>query len=367
MKRAYISFFIITIVFFSCTRQKNSPPVLLPSNLNVDIQVSNTIEGLVNVSASADAANYYSVEFFNENGSSVIESNDGSAFFQYTESNDYKIIVRAHATFDNYIEQEDSVSIIITEIPGGSSDEGYTTPLSYSGYDLVWNDEFDGTALSSDWTFEIGSGGWGNNELQYYRSQNTEVTDGYLVITAKNELYGGSNYTSSRIVTKDLQSFQYGRVDIRAKLPQGKGIWPALWMLGNSFTTIGWPACGEIDIMEMVGNNFTNEGNNTIYGTAHWDNNGSYAQFGGQSQLSSGKYSDEFHVFSIIWDSNSIKWYRDDNLFQQIDISVSGLSEFQEAFFFIFNVAVGGNWPGNPNSSTPFPQEMKVDYIRVFQ
>jgi len=150
-------------------------------------------------------------------------------------------------------------------------------------------------------------------------------------------------------------------------LPQGKGIWPALWMLGNSFTTIGWPACGEIDIMEMVGNNFTNEGNNTIYGTAHWDNNGSYAQFGGQSQLSSGKYSDEFHVFSIIWDSNSIKWYRDDNLFQQIDISVSGLSEFQEAFFFIFNVAVGGNWPGNPNSSTPFPQEMKVDYIRVFQ
>jgi beta-glucanase (GH16 family) len=138
-------------------------------------------------------------------------------------------------------------------------------------------------------------------------------------------------------------------------------------MLGDSYTTVGWPACGEIDIMEMVGSNYGGLGNKTVYGTAHWDNNGQHAQFGGSNQVNSLNLSDEFHVYSIIWDSNSIKWYRDDILYHQIDITPAGLSEFHQPFFLIFNVAVGGNWPGSPNSNTQFPQKMIVDYVRVFQ
>ena len=245
---------------------------------------------------------------------------------------------------------------------GGDNDEGYTTPDSYPGLNLVWADEFNGTSLSQgNWSYETGGGGWGNNELQTYRdgTNNATVADGRLVIEAK-QING--NYTSARIVTRGKQSFKYGRVDIRARLPQGQGIWPALWMLGESFTTVGWPACGEIDIMELVGHQ-----PNRVHGTVHWQNEGSHAEYGDNTTLSSGTFSDEFHVFSIIWDDQQIRWYMNDNLYNTINITGSELSEFQEEFFFIFNIAVGGNWPGSPDSSTEFPQKMTVDYIRVFQ
>ncbi len=363
--------FILTflLISFSCSQKQNEPVVLLPSDLNVEIEVSGSVEGLVNVYANANSANYYGIEFFHNNGSSLIESTDGSASYLYSETNVYKIIVRAHSSFDHYIEKEDSVSVSVSQNSGGIPSTGYITPLSYSNYDLVWNDEFDGTTLSDDWMHEIGSGnnGWGNNELQYYRSQNTEVNEGYLVITAKNEAFGGKSYTSSRIITRNSQSFQYGRIDIRAALPQGQGMWPALWMLGDLYTSVGWPASGEIDIMEMVGSNYGGTGNKTVYGTVHWDNNGQHAQFGGSNQVNSPNLSDEFHVYSIIWNSNSIKWYRDDIFYHQIDITPSDLSEFHEPFFLIFNLAVGGNWPGSPNANTQLPQKLIVDYVRVFQ
>lgn len=245
---------------------------------------------------------------------------------------------------------------------GGDDDEGYTTPDSYPNLTLVWGDEFNGSSLSQgNWTYETGGGGWGNNELQTYRdgTNNATVANGRLVIEAKKE---NGNYTSARIITKGKQSFKYGRVDIRARLPQGQGIWPALWMLGENFPTVGWPACGEIDIMELVGHQ-----PNRVHGTVHWENAGSHAEYGDNTTLSSGTFSDEFNVFSIIWDSQSIKWYMNDNLFNTITITDSELSEFQEEFFFIFNIAVGGNWPGNPDANTQFPQKMTVDYIRVFQ
>lgn len=253
--------------------------------------------------------------------------------------------------------------------PGVINPDGYSTPETYAGYTLAWSDEFNGTSLSSDWTHEIGTGnsGWGNNELQYYRSENTTVKDGYLIIQAKKESYMGRQYTSSRIITQGNKSFKYGRIDIRATLPFGQGIWPALWMLGSNFSTVGWPYCGEIDIMEMVGGS---NGDNTVYGTLHWDNNGSYActcDQGNDYSLSSGIFANEFHVFSLIWDNQKIQWYVDDNLFKTVDITPADLSEFQNEFFFIFNVAVGGNWPGNPSASTQFPQQMVVDYVRVFQ
>lgn len=242
---------------------------------------------------------------------------------------------------------------------------GYTTPESYEGMTLVWSDEFDGESLNTDdWTYEIGGHGWGNNELEYYTNKNTSIVEGNLVIEARKESQGGRLYTSSRIVTMDKQEFQYGRIDIRAALPYGQGIWPALWMLGSNFKTVGWPACGEIDIMEMIGGGGREK---TVHGTVHWSNGGDYASFGGHYNLGSGTFSDEFHVFSILWDENEIIWYVDDVQFHVIDIRGDNLSEFRQPFFFIFNVAVGGNWPGNPNGSTLFPQRMIVDYVRVFQ
>jgi beta-glucanase (GH16 family) len=243
---------------------------------------------------------------------------------------------------------------------------GYSTPDHYSGMSLVWQDEFNGTALDlTNWKHDLGGHGWGNNELEYYQEKNTSVQDGYLVITAKKEDVESRNYTSSRIKTQGLKEFQYGRIDIRALLPKGQGIWPALWMLGANIDAVDWPACGEIDIMEMIGGP---SHDNKVHGTAHWDNAGTHASTGGSKSLTEGKiFANEFHVFSIVWTSTAITWYLDDVQYYVIDTTPSELSEFQNKFFFVFNVAVGGDWPGNPNTTTVFPQRMVVDYIRVFQ
>lgn len=244
---------------------------------------------------------------------------------------------------------------------------GYESPVTYPGYTLVWNDEFSDSTLNlSDWSYEIGTGnnGWGNAELQYYRAENTNVANGLLTIEAREEFFAGSNYTSSRIVTKGKQTLRYGKVDIRAVLPQRQGLWPALWMLGQSVSSVGWPYCGEIDIMEMIGGNGRE---NTSYGTIHWDNAGQYRYLGESTTLSSGTLADQFHVFSIEWDSSSIRWFLDGKQFNAIAITPAAMSEFREEFFFIFNVAVGGRFPGYPDSSSVFPQRMQVDYIRVFK
>ncbi len=245
--------------------------------------------------------------------------------------------------------------------------DGFVSPTSYDGWQLVWQDEFEGRELNPDnWQFEIGNGenGWGNNELQYYRSENTSIVEGNLVIEAKKETFSGSNYTSSRLVTLNKQQFKYGRIDIRATLPYGKGIWPALWMLGANFETVGWPACGEIDIMEMIGGG---ENDDTVYGTVHWQAGGIHAEYGGNKALPNGALKSKFHVFSIIWDESKIVWLVDDQEFHVIDTTPSGLDEFREDFFFIINMAVGGNWPGSPDLTTVFPQWLIVDYVRVFQ
>ena len=243
---------------------------------------------------------------------------------------------------------------------------GYSTPETYSGYSLDWSDEFSGNTLNqSDWNFETGAGGWGNNELQYHKPDNTSVRDGVLIIEAREENVGGANYTSSRITTQNKQSFRYGRIDIRALLPEGQGLWPALWMLGQNFSSVGWPAAGEIDIMEMVGGDGRED---TVHAHTWWSNNGQTADYGGSYKLAAGEtLASAFHVFSLKWTAQSIIWYIDDIQFHIIDITPAGLAAFQEEFFFIFNVAVGGNWPGPPNASTVFPQRMLVDYIRVFQ
>ncbi|MFE9277341.1 RICIN domain-containing protein [Paenibacillus glucanolyticus] len=231
-------------------------------------------------------------------------------------------------------------------------------------WNLVWSDEFNGTSLNrANWTPEIGtgSGGWGNNELQYYtdRAQNVQVTGGNLVITAQKESYGGMNYTSARIKTQDLKTFTYGKVEARIKLPSGQGLWPAFWMLGSNITSVGWPKSGEIDIMERVNNN------PYVNGTVHWDAGG-HAEYG---RVSGNLDFSQFHVYSMEWDSKYIRWFVDGVQFNEfyIENGTGNTEEFQRPFFILLNLAVGGNWPGSPNNATPFPSQMLVDYVRVYQ
>ncbi len=253
-------------------------------------------------------------------------------------------------------------------IPSG----GYQSPESYEGYNLTWADEFNGDELNlADWTYEIGDGcpnncGWGNNELEYYRDDNTSIVDGHLVITAKQQNFGDRDYTSSRLVTKGKQQFKFGRIDIRAALPKGQGIWPALWMLGSNIDAVGWPACGEIDIMELTG-----DLPNRVVSTVHYGANNSQHQFNSVSRFAEEgeSYQDEFHVYSINWENNIIEFMVDGEVYHTITpSSLNGAAyPFNKNMFFIFNVAVGGNWPGSPDASTSFPQHMIVDYVRVFQ
>jgi beta-glucanase (GH16 family) len=363
MNLRFILILQLSLIFLSCENKDATPDVVAPTNLVVDVEVDDNQSGLVTVTANATGSIYYEFEFGENQFQTPVKDTDGEVQFTYAASGTYTILIRAHANAEVFIQTTITAQVVVAKFPA----TGYSTPETYAGYNLVWRDEFDGDVLNSDyWTHEIGTGsnGWGNNELQYYRAQNTTIEEGHLVIEARKENFGGRNYTSSRIITKDKKSFKYGRVDIRAAMPKGQGIWPALWMLGSNFSTVGWPKCGEIDIMEMIGGAGKD---NTVHGTVHWDNNGSYAGYGKSYTLSSGILADKWHVFSIIWNENSITWYIDDIQYNVIDITPAGLSEFREEFFFIFNVAVGGNWPGSPDGTTVFPQCMAVDFIRVFQ
>jgi hypothetical protein len=242
------------------------------------------------------------------------------------------------------------------------------SPPQYPGYRFVWSDEFDGpTVNTANWTWDIGAGGWGNNEWQYYTNHpdNSYIENGCLVIAArKNHL--GYDYTSARLKTQGKRSFCKGRMEARIKLPQGgKGIWPAFWMLGNNISAIGWPGCGEIDIMEAV-NSLS-----TIYGTLHYGTSSPYVH-----DSNGGSYSpaispkQDFHIYAVEWDTSQIRWYYDNIRYYATSSWWSGdpyPAPFNQPFFFILNIAVGGNWPGYPDASTPFPQLMYIDYIRVFE
>jgi len=247
---------------------------------------------------------------------------------------------------------------------------------------LVWSDEFNEPVINeSVWSFEVGNGcpdlcGWGNNELEYYKKENAFIEfdkegNGYLVIEARSErVYDNVsgryfNYTSARMHTRNSFTFTYGRIEVRAKLPYGKGIWPAIWLLGTKGV---WPACGEIDIMELLGHQ-----PDTVYGTVHTLNcagsNGIGASFRLPANMT---FSDDFHVFALEWSPQAIKWYVDDQLYHVVsreelaDKGCVWVFDPDNPFYIILNVAVGGNWPGYPDSSTVFPQRMIVDYVRVY-
>ncbi len=237
----------------------------------------------------------------------------------------------------------------------------FCTQIQAQDWKLVWSDEFDSLNINSEnWKFETGGSGWGNNELEYYttRSDNATFEDGNLLIIAKEESYGGRNYTSARLKSQGLQSFTYGKIESRIKLPAQQGIWPAFWMLGENISQVGWPKCGEIDIMEHI--------NKVSYvnGTLHWDNNG-HASYGKTTPCD----VTQFHEYSIEWDDKAIKWFLDGNKYCEINIAnnAGGTEEIHNPMFILLNMAVGGNWPGNPNGTTIFPDTMFVDYVRVYQ
>jgi len=341
-----------------------------PSNLVVKITNLDDGSGMVDVNASADNAvtyEFYPGEVLMED---PISNTTGIFNYTYSSTSLYLTETRAYGSSGKYLSDENQISVQIageTCEPSNPVD-GYKTPLCYAGMKLVWQDEFTENVLdATNWTHEIGNGnnGWGNNELQYYRAENTSLADGYLTIEAREEDFGDQNYTSSRLVTKNKQTIKYGRIDIRAKLPKGQGIWPALWMLGSNIDQVGWPKCGETDIMELIGGAAAGR-DNTSHGTIHWDDNG-HTSSGDSYNLSSGIFNDKFHVFTIVWTTSAITWFVDDVQFFNADITPGTLSAFHQDSFFIFNVAVGGNWPGNPDGTTVFPQQMIVDYVRVFQ
>ena len=248
-----------------------------------------------------------------------------------------------------------------------------------AGYSLVWSDEFNGTSLDTDdWNIDIGDGcpdlcGWGNNELQYYREENVTVTGGNLVITARAESYGGRSYTSGKIHTRDKHFFCYGRMEMRAKLPYGDGVWPAFWMMPQYSVYGVWASSGELDIMEAA-NSMTSVGGTLHYGGS-WPNNtytsGSYS-LGGTS------FADDFHIYAVEWEPDEIRWYVDDVLYSTKTSSQwysdaapsNDQAPFDQEFYIILNAAVGGNYTGCTSSScvtTNLPTNYLIDYVRVYQ
>lgn len=265
-----------------------------------------------------------------------------------------------------------------SSMEAGSSSGGVATQET-----LLWSEEFAGTSAQSapnpaNWTYDIGGGGWGNHELEIYCSYGSKSApcapkkpnayvgnDGYLHIVARHPSPGV--YTSARLKSQGLHSFQYGRIEASIRMPEGQGFWPAFWMLGNDVTTVEWPACGEMDIMESVGSRpSTNYG--SIHGTGFTG-----TKIGTADNLPNGaKFGDAFHTFGIIWSPKLIKFYVDSPANVYATYTPSNLPKAAvwpfdgRKFFFILNVAVGGSWPHSPDATTVFPQEMLVDYVRVY-
>ena len=245
-----------------------------------------------------------------------------------------------------------------------------------SAWNLVWSDEFNGSNGSapdpSKWVLETGGGGWGNQELEYYttRPQNAIQRDGNLVIAALKEKFTGPDgvtrdYTSARLKTQGKFGQTYGRFEARIKIPRGQGIWPAFWMLGEDIDKVGWPTCGEIDIMENIGKEPS-----IVHGTIHGPGYSGDRGIGDAFSLPDDpRFADDFHVYAVEWEPEAIRFYVDDHLYATripADLPKGTKWVYDHPFFLLLNVAVGGSWPGNPDATSTYPQTMRVDYVRVY-
>lgn len=353
-KFTYLSNSLFSLLFFlllvSCGRSGDGggTDTSTPSNLKITTSIVGTSTafpngdgtGVVNFTVTADNASSYKILIGTDN----LESSTGN--FNYTVKNP----------------GTNTYTVYYSAYKGDKFISGNTTITVYKTANLLWSDEFntDGLPDSSKWGYDTGNnGGWGNNELEYYtnRQENAYVSGGNLKINLIKEPYQGFNYTSARLLSKGKFSFKYGRVDIRAKLPAGGGTWPALWMLGDNISSAGWPACGEIDIMEHVGNQL-----NKIFGTLHHP--GHSGANGDGSTINIANATTEFHVYSLDWSASEIKFYVDNQLY--FTFTNNSSLPFNQNFFFIFNVAMGGNFGGtvDPNFTS---SSMEVDYVRVYQ
>jgi beta-glucanase (GH16 family) len=250
-----------------------------------------------------------------------------------------------------------------------------TGPAPAGEWQLVWSDEFAGpNGAAPDparWVFDLGGGGWGNNELQSYtdRRENAVVRDGMLVIRAARETFTGADgttrgYTSTRLKTLGRFRQTYGRFEGRMRIPRGQGIWPAFWMLGEDIETTGWPGCGEIDIMENIGREPA-----LVHGTLHGPGYSGAQGIGSSYSSPTGRaFADDFHVFGVEWEPQSIRWSVDGMVYHtRTPADLRGARwVFDHPFFLLINVAVGGNWPGNPDATTVFPQELVLDWVRAY-
>lgn len=234
------------------------------------------------------------------------------------------------------------------------------------GWKLVWSEEFDGGEINRNiWSFEEGY--IRNKELQYYtsRPENAYIQDQKLVIESRKEEHKGYAYTSASLTTKNRKTFLYGRIEMRAKLPYGKGIWPAFWLLGASFEgDTDWPACGEIDIMELVGGG---AGDRTLYANVHSPNANGGLDYAGANTyvLENGRFCDDYHIIGLEWNPDTIEWVVDGKVYFKADIS--GIPCFHKEHFLLVNTAVGGAWPGDPDEETVFPQYYHIDWIRYYK
>ena len=256
-----------------------------------------------------------------------------------------------------------------------------STVSSNKKYTLVWHDEFDGPNGSrpdpKKWTYDLGGGGWGNQELESYTNsaENAHIENGNLVITARKENFEGSDhiareFTSARLKTQGLFSQTYGRFEARIKIPSGQGMWPAFWMLGDNISSVGWPKCGEIDIMENVGKE-----PGLVHGSLHGPmTTGAATDLTSTVSLPTGKdFAAAFHLYAVEWEPDAVRFYLDDTLYATFTANsvastptTAGSWVFDHPHFLILNVAVGGSWPGPPDATTAFPQTMLIDYVRVY-
>ena len=379
------------LIFFSGCKQDEAPVVVPEIQFPIDISGLENEENrffefplVMNQSTTRDVIVYFETRPITaEENSDYIPVQDSLIIRCGTAS----ATISVEIVVDEFTEEDEQFRVVITGTSGaflvggvqeatgtilnddtliGVTDAGYVSAESYPGKSLVWSDEFNETSIDlQNWTYDLGASGWGNQELQNYTSndENSYVSNGNLFIVAKEE---GIHYTSARMKSIGLQEFQYGRIDVRAILPFGQGIWPAIWMLGANFPNSGWPSCGEIDIMELLGSSPS-----TVHGTIHFGADWTQHNYVGQgTSLPSGEtFAEEFHVFSIDWNEDGITWFIDDQPFYSVTSTVTGGQPypFDNPFFFILNVAVGGQWPGYPDATTTFPQFMAVDYVRVFQ
>jgi beta-glucanase (GH16 family) len=328
------------ILTVSCSKKNSSGTTdTAPTNLNVSAVVSTDSSGNVAFTSTATNAANFTYDFGNNVSQLGVQ---GNVTYKYPFSGSYTVTVTAYSAGGLSISKTIPVSVVVA-------------------FRLVWSDEFDtpGSPDPTKWGYDLGAGGWGNNELENYtnRQANALVSNGTLKIYALKESYNGSSYTSARMLTNNLYSFEYGRIDVRAKLPASTGTWPAIWMLGNDIATVSWPACGEIDIMEQSGS-----AKSTIYGTMHYPTE--VGQYGDGSSTTNNTASTAFHLYSALWSPQSIQLSVDSVVYYTL--SINQTTPFNQKFFIILNVAMGGNFGGavSPAFTT---DSMEVDYVHVYQ